>query len=58
MAEIRVLDKHTAELIAAGEVVERSRFVVFRFSGLMFSTCGSGVYWLMRLSQTVSPYVS
>ena len=23
MAEIRVLDKHTAELIAAGEVVER-----------------------------------
>ena len=31
---------------------------VFRFSGLMFSTCGSGVYWLMRLSQTVSPYVS
>ena len=25
MAEIRVLDKHTAELIAAGEVVERPR---------------------------------
>ena len=23
MAEIRILDKHTAELIAAGEVVER-----------------------------------
>ncbi len=25
MAEIRVLDKHTAELIAAGEVVEQAR---------------------------------
>ena len=28
MAEIRVLDKHTAELIAAGEVAERPASVL------------------------------